>query len=491
MRDVTRIPDELLGVIARAIRLHVRSYCASFAARIDALERAEAREPVVNVTSFPIKDHTETIEGLRRAQETCERLAVEDRRAIDRLLGGIDGISERLKTLESHKVALSDTTLIISEHSETIDTLRSAQEKQEQRAAEDCRALDRLLISVGGISERVKTLESRDPVVIPTNIPVRDHTEAIESLRRAQEKQEERAAEDYRALDHLVSCFDGISERIKTIESRELAATKANIPDAIDRLRRTQESDHQQAVKDRRALDRLIGTFDSINERLKMQETREPVAPATNVRDRTDAIESLRRAHEQNAAGAAEDRRALDRLQNSFAALGDRVKTLETREIRVPRDGEPGRDAFEIDVLPVIDFTRDYPRGSLAQHQGGIWRAHANTHGEHGWSCVVDGIGSTRVTMDSERSFTVHIERASGAHETATFALPVMIYRGVYQAGETYRTGDVVTWAGSLWHCNATTDTKPDAGGDAWTLAAKRGRDGKDARMSLVGGSTA
>ncbi|AUT63852.1 carbohydrate-binding protein [Paraburkholderia terrae] len=138
-------------------------------------------------------------------------------------------------------------------------------------------------------------------------------------------------------------------------------------------------------------------------------------------------------------------------------------------------------------MLPVIDFARDYPRGTLAQHQGGIWRAHANTHGAHGWSCVVDGIASTRVTMDSERSFTVHIERSGGAHETATFALPVLIYRGVYQADETYRAGDVVTWAGSLWHCNATTDTRPDAGGDAWTLAAKRGRDGKDARMRVVG----
>ncbi|WP_250532430.1 hypothetical protein [Caballeronia sp. ATUFL_F1_KS39] len=321
MRDVTRIPDELLSVIARAIRLHVQTYCATFAARLEALEKVEAREPIVNVTSFPVKDHTETIDSLRRVQETHDRRAVEDRRTLDRLMSNFDRITERMVALEA----------------------------------------------------------------------------------------------------------------------------------------------------------------------------REPIALTANSKEHTEAIESLRRANEARERQAIEDRRAIDRLQDGLNTLADRVneriKRLEARP--VPKDGEHGRDAFEIDVLPAIDFARDYPRGTLAQHRGGLWRAHANTHGEHGWSCVVDGIAATHVTMDSERSFTVHMERAGGAHETATFALPVLIYRGVHQAGETYRAGDVVTWAGSLWHCNATTDTKPDAGGDAWTLAAKRGRDGKDARMSLVGGSAA
>jgi hypothetical protein len=38
----------------------------------------------------------------------------------------------------------------------------------------------------------------------------------------------------------------------------------------------------------------------------------------------------------------------------------------------------------------------------------------------------------------------------------------------------------MVTWAGSLWHCDKATKNKP--GTDDWTLAAKKGRDGKDAR---------
>ena len=81
----------------------------------------------------------------------------------------------------------------------------------------------------------------------------------------------------------------------------------------------------------------------------------------------------------------------------------------------------------------------------------------------------------------------------SFSREDLTFvrelALPTMIYRGVYVDGREYEKGDTVTWAGSLWHCNggepqgewtgATTE-KPAEGSKAWTLAAKRGRDGKD-----------
>lgn len=57
----------------------------------------------------------------------------------------------------------------------------------------------------------------------------------------------------------------------------------------------------------------------------------------------------------------------------------------------------------------------------------------------------------------------------------------MMIYRGVYREG-VYQKGDTVTFGGSLWHSNKDDNTeKPDTGSGAWTLAAKRGRDGKDA----------
>lgn len=54
------------------------------------------------------------------------------------------------------------------------------------------------------------------------------------------------------------------------------------------------------------------------------------------------------------------------------------------------------------------------------------------------------------------------------------------IYCGVFKEGQEYMPGDMVTWGGSLWHCNERTADKPDVG--PWTLAVKKGRDGKDAK---------
>jgi hypothetical protein len=57
---------------------------------------------------------------------------------------------------------------------------------------------------------------------------------------------------------------------------------------------------------------------------------------------------------------------------------------------------------------------------------------------------------------------------------------PGLAFRGVYVDGQVYERGELVTHAGSSWHCNAPTTTKPGEGSKAWTLMVKRGRDGKD-----------
>jgi hypothetical protein len=60
---------------------------------------------------------------------------------------------------------------------------------------------------------------------------------------------------------------------------------------------------------------------------------------------------------------------------------------------------------------------------------------------------------------------------------------PGLSYRGVFVDGQTYDHGDGVTYAGSMWHCNADgTGARPGDGSKEWTLMVKRGRDGKDAR---------
>ncbi|WP_115447923.1 phage portal protein, partial [Escherichia coli] len=139
---------------------------------------------------------------------------------------------------------------------------------------------------------------------------------------------------------------------------------------------------------------------------------------------------------------------------------------------------QDGRDATALEILPAIDDQKSFPRGTYATHQGGLWRAYEKTHGMRGWECLVDGVADIDVSMTGERLFTVVVRQSSGQRTEKTFSLPVMLYRGVFRAGETYHPGDTVTWGGSLWHCNSMTGDKPgEAHSSGWTLAAKRGRD--------------
>jgi hypothetical protein len=67
-----------------------------------------------------------------------------------------------------------------------------------------------------------------------------------------------------------------------------------------------------------------------------------------------------------------------------------------------------------------------------------------------------------------------------------TPGLAGLSFEGVYQEGKSYDVGNLVTWAGSSWHCNESTRDKPGEGSKAWTLMVKRGRDGKDGRDAVT-----
>lgn len=160
-------------------------------------------------------------------------------------------------------------------------------------------------------------------------------------------------------------------------------------------------------------------------------------------------------------------------------AVSDAVSTMPAAE--PGKDGADGRDALALEILPFIDEEKSYPRGSYATHNGGLWRAYEKTHGMRGWECLVDGVAGIDIQQSEQRCFTLKVNRTSGTSETKSFDVPVMIYQGVFKSGQEYLPGDTVTWGGSLRHCDERTQDKPgEAGSKGWTLAAKRGRDGRD-----------
>jgi len=147
-----------------------------------------------------------------------------------------------------------------------------------------------------------------------------------------------------------------------------------------------------------------------------------------------------------------------------------------------PKDGQDGRDAIHLEILPAIDAEKSYARSTYAKHNGGLWRAFESTQGMRGWECIVEGIAELSIEQTDERGFRALATLSSGAVAEKSIKVPALIYRGVFSPGS-YEPGDVVTWAGSAWHCEEATSEKPgEIGSKAWTLAIKRGRDGKDLR---------
>lgn len=155
-----------------------------------------------------------------------------------------------------------------------------------------------------------------------------------------------------------------------------------------------------------------------------------------------------------------------------------------------PQDGErgePGKDATDIHILPAIDFEKSYPRGTWAHHNGGLYKSHANTLGERGWDCVINGIASIDVDKSSDREITVKITDSRGEQVVKTFSMQNVIYQGIYDEKKDadYEDGDMVTCGGSVWHCLSKNPGRPGDANPNWKLAVKRGQNGKDGRNGI------
>ena len=143
------------------------------------------------------------------------------------------------------------------------------------------------------------------------------------------------------------------------------------------------------------------------------------------------------------------------------------------------QDGADGRDGA--DGSGIADLLRDHEGNLVASFTDGRLKNLGPIQGKDGKDGR-DGFGFEDLdacVLDDDRTIELSFRR--GDEEKAfTFKWPTCIYRNVFREGEQYERGDMVTWAGSLWHCDTPTKDKP--GTESWTLAAKKGRDGKDAK---------
>jgi hypothetical protein len=153
-------------------------------------------------------------------------------------------------------------------------------------------------------------------------------------------------------------------------------------------------------------------------------------------------------------------------------------------DIRVPKDGAPGRDALDIDILEHVDEQRSYPIGTFAKYRGGLIKATKHTEpleqgfDKSGWTVIVDGVDEVSADWLDERTCEVRIAKSSGAATVLRKEWPLPFDCGVYKPDREYKAGDGVTWGGSFWICQAATMDKPGTS-PAWRLAVRAGRDAR------------
>jgi hypothetical protein len=146
--------------------------------------------------------------------------------------------------------------------------------------------------------------------------------------------------------------------------------------------------------------------------------------------------------------------------------------------IPVPKDGKDGKDGK--DAAGIVEALKDNGELVLTLQDGRLIRTGIRD-GEKGQDGR-DGFSLDDFDMErgaDGRTYILKFQRGEVSHEYE-WTLPTPAYCGVFKQGEEYAPGDFVTWGGSLWHCNERTTDKPDAG--PWTLACKKGRDGRDAK---------
>lgn len=91
---------------------------------------------------------------------------------------------------------------------------------------------------------------------------------------------------------------------------------------------------------------------------------------------------------------------------------------------------------------------------------------------------LIDYIGVLLDEVENQRQLNNNLLRRIKALEDR----PELKYCGVWQQDQVYGAASFATDAGSLWHAQRASVGERPGSGDAWKLAVKKGRDGRDAK---------
>lgn len=158
-----------------------------------------------------------------------------------------------------------------------------------------------------------------------------------------------------------------------------------------------------------------------------------------------------------------------------------RVTDNVMKSIRMPQDG---KSVTIDDMTPVFEgevarWALEFERRAADSLQRAVDKLPKPKDGRDGLS--LDNFDAE--LKDGGRVLVLKVS-GGGREVVRELTLDTLIGRGIYKSGGSYRKGDAVTYAGSLWTAQKDTAFPPksDKAPDDWALSVKCGRDGKDAQ---------
>jgi HK97 family phage portal protein len=132
--------------------------------------------------------------------------------------------------------------------------------------------------------------------------------------------------------------------------------------------------------------------------------------------------------------------------------------------------------------------------GHLVIHESSTWTAVADPEGaapgsDDRWRCVAAGISSIQAEQDADDPRIITLGFRLGATEVheMRFAIPALVFRGLFDQSKSYSIGDVVTFNGSSWAALREVAGDMPGNSDAWALSAKHGRVGRTGEQGAIG----
>lgn len=139
-----------------------------------------------------------------------------------------------------------------------------------------------------------------------------------------------------------------------------------------------------------------------------------------------------------------------------------------------PEKGDPGKDGIGL-------------AGAMIDREGNLIVTLANGEAKSLGPVVgkdgqngKDGVGFESLEVSFDGEAIVHEYKSADRVFTQRFPIQIMKHIGFWRDGMEAKSGNTATDNGSLWLCVKDTTERPAYNSDAWTLAARKGRDGLD-----------